>query len=89
MGNVSFVTGRHEAELSYRLYGRQEEAMQNIMRLQAQYDALRRIYDYCVCMNNEWGSVGMAPPTENVIKLKAVTRKAARIARQLKIEWDE
>ena len=76
-------------KLSYRLYGRQEGAMQNIMRLQAQYDALRRIYDCCVCMNNEWGSVGMAPPAENVIKLKAVARKAARIARQLKIEWDE
>ena len=63
--------------------------MLNTAALRRQYEALWQMYDFGTCVNNEWYSVGMKPPVENVTKLKAISRKLERIARQLKIDWDE
>ena len=60
----------------------------NTAALKKQYEELEAIYDNGICDANEWYSVGMAPPAEIVNRLKAVARKMARIARQLKIDWD-
>ncbi len=61
----------------------------NTAALMRQYESLWQIYDNGICENNEWYSVGMEPPKENVNMLRAVARKIERIARQLKIKWDE
>lgn len=59
------------------------------MNLRLQYEELMRMYDTGICTINEWNSVGMAPPAENVSALKAVARKAKKTARKLRIKWDE
>ena len=61
----------------------------NTMALRKQFYRLVDLYETGVCVNNEWYSVGLLPPADDVIKLKAIGRKLARIARKLKIEWDE
>lgn len=67
----------------------EKEDDMNTTTLRRQFEALWQMYDAGTCMNNEWYSVGMEPPKENVSKLKAIARKLERLARQLKIEWDE
>jgi len=61
----------------------------NRIALQEQRNRLYVIWDTARSEANEFRSVGMEPPKENVSKLKAIARKLERLARQLKIEWDE
>ena len=47
-------------------------------------ERLRQIEDEGICYENEFYSVGMMPPAEEVLKFKAVRRKIDRLERQLK-----
>jgi len=56
--------------------------------LMKQFEILCRLYETGEAMNNEWYSVGMEPPAENVTLTKSIWRKMTRMAKQLKIDWD-
>lgn len=47
-------------------------------------ERLRKIEDDGICYENEFYSVGMMPPVEEVAKFKAVRRKISRLEKQLK-----
>lgn len=48
-------------------------------------ERLREIEDDGICYENEFFSVGMVPPAEEVAKFKAVRRKISRLEKQLKV----
>lgn len=52
-------------------------------RLMEQLEKLLELWDDGTCRNNEWYSVGMEPPKENVNTVKALSRKIGRLNRQL------
>lgn len=48
-------------------------------------ERMRQIEDQGICYENEFYSVGMLPPAEEVLKYKAVRRKIDRLERQMKV----
>lgn len=52
-------------------------------KISDQLDRLYELEDNGTCFTNEWYSVGLEPPREDVLKLKAIRRKITRMEKQL------
>lgn len=83
---VSTFTCLHDAGAGLSAIRAETEAHMKREALMKQLDALCQVYETGVSINNEWYSVGMEPPAENVKIVKSVWRKMVRLAKQLNVE---